>query len=73
MTQGSDASVSWGVDDILDEAAQMEIAISEEQAEALLQDCKKQLVEAMTQAGWHVIEARLAEFGKRHMRQKINI
>ncbi|MBE0428202.1 MAG: hypothetical protein IBX72_16400 [Nitrospirae bacterium] len=57
--------ISWSVQDVLEEAESLDIAITEERAEEILSEYAGKITEAMLEAGWFVIrEALLQEHYK---------
>ena len=56
MKSSSFASVSWCVEDVIENAAQSGVNITQKRGEKLLRLYEKGIEDAMVQAGWQVIE-----------------
>ncbi len=55
MSNESKARVSWNVEDVHQAAEEMEVVLTDSQAEEILEGCEERLQEAMIGAGWEVL------------------
>jgi 3-methyladenine DNA glycosylase AlkC len=55
------SQISWAVQDVLEEADSLDIAITEEQAENILSEYSERITEAMLEVGWFVIREALLQ------------
>ncbi len=59
MALSNYATVSWSVDDVIENAREVGIRIHKERAKKLLRRRERYIEDAMVEAGWEVIELAL--------------
>ena len=64
MQKQSYANVEWTVDDVIENCEQFEIQVTKDTAKKVLAHAERDIVDAMVEAGWQVIEDALLESQK---------